>query len=372
MMRKLAGSVIAVAITLVSIGGGGDIDGQGRDQDQSQPALALPVPPASPSSPVLGALSQNIVAARDALDEPLVLLVGDEQMYTKLSDHVDVLPLGSPPPTAAELSAVAAARIVDEAVSHFNRDSYPHHLCAGEVLVPGIYGVSIDQDAARRAVETELLTRLTKNDARPVRLPAEVQAPPTHPALPGRYDSRTSVWLTFDDGPGAYTEQILDILAEHQVEATFYVTGENARRYPETIQRILDDGHQLGNHSLTHPFLPRLSRERIYRELQETQDIIYEITGYRPTSFRPPYGAVNATVCEVVAEMDMTLSLWTVDPEDWRRNHSASYIRTHVVNLSRPGSTVLLHVLSNRTVSALPGIITGLRARDLELSTATR
>ncbi len=105
--------------------------------------------------------------------------------------------------------------------------------------------------------------------------------------------------LTFDDGPGAYTEQVLNILKRYNVHATFYLVGRNIGGHESTLQRIHNEGHALGNHSYTHPDLTRLPRDRVLQEIASTQAAIQQASGINPTAFRPPYGAQNQTVREV-------------------------------------------------------------------------
>jgi peptidoglycan/xylan/chitin deacetylase (PgdA/CDA1 family) len=111
------------------------------------------------------------------------------------------------------------------------------------------------------------------------------------PALVRGPRERRRVALTFDDGPAPpFTGQILDVLRDYRVPATFFVCGQNAERHPELVRRIHAEGHTLGNHTYSHPFLYIQSRQRIAEEIDRTQEVIGRLTGYRPRLFRPPYG----------------------------------------------------------------------------------
>ena len=97
--------------------------------------------------------------------------------------------------------------------------------------------------------------------------------------------------LTFDDGPAErFTAQVLDILREQQVPATFFVCGENVEEHPDLLRRIVAEGHEIGNHTYSHLFVYFKSRRRIAEEIDRTQAIIEKVVGFRPSLFRPPYG----------------------------------------------------------------------------------
>jgi len=172
------------------------------------------------------------------------------------------------------------------------------------------------------------------------------------------------VRLTFDDGPvGVNTPRILKVLSNYRVKATFFVIGEQARRYPRLIKREYRQGHSVQNHTYTHPELITLGNARIRRELIATNQAIKAAGVPRPYRFRPPYGATNARVRSLGASLGLIQTLWSVDPHDWA-DPPASVICTRVVTNVRPGSIVLLHDGSGaNTVEALPCIIKRLRAR---------
>lgn len=237
--------------------------------------------------------------------------------------------------------------------------SAPASLAAAEKAAAA--AVAVQEALAESAAE--LQARLEREV---VLHPTLVPPPPrcAHDAAGFERDPAT-VRLTFDDGPGSLTEQILDVLADRCVHATFYVIGAQVEQHPQALRRILDEGHTLGNHSLTHPDLRRLSRDEVRHELARTQDLIEQASGYRPSAFRPPFGAVNGTVREVAAELGLSVDLWTVDPRDWSSRSSAQSVHDVVVGEARPGGTVLLHVQHQRTLDALPGIIDALRERGL-------
>ena len=189
--------------------------------------------------------------------------------------------------------------------------------------------------------------------------------------------SLQAVHLTFDDGPGRHTPAIVDILTQHDVRATFYLIGNRVVRYPDQARRIASQGHQIGNHSWSHPYLTSLDAAGITQEIQSTQEAIETATGLRPSLLRPPFGAVNADVEAAVAQSGLTMAMWTIDPQDWLEVREASDIvdcvlaQAQVQAQAQPGGVVLLHVNHQHTVDALPGIITGLRKLGLKLDSLT-
>jgi peptidoglycan-N-acetylglucosamine deacetylase len=170
------------------------------------------------------------------------------------------------------------------------------------------------------------------------------------------------VRLTFDDGPDrTATPDILDTLAAHEVTATFFVVGQMVVANPALVQRASQEGHTIGNHSWDHPDLTTLSQSQVRSELQDTTDVIEQVTGTTPTQWRPPYGATNPAVEAVAAGVGLTSTvLWTVDPRDWA-DPPATTVRDRVLQAVRPDSIVLLHDGTGaNTPEALPMILTGL------------
>ena len=177
------------------------------------------------------------------------------------------------------------------------------------------------------------------------------------------------VALTFDDGPSPYTAQVLDVLRRNHVRATFFLCGENAERYPELVRRIRAEGHQIGNHTYSHPYLYLMSEARIASEIDRTQDILQKITGARPTLFRPPFGVRWFSLWSLLRERGLTMVMWSDRGYDGQLD-SAGIAKTTLEQLA-PGAIILLHdgfethlpaeVDRAATVRALPAIISGVR-----------
>lgn len=172
------------------------------------------------------------------------------------------------------------------------------------------------------------------------------------------------VALTFDDGPSDSTPQILDMLAEAGVSATFYLNGAALDRYPEHGARIARAGHEIGNHTYTHRRMVFVSAGTVAREV-ETTDAAIARTGYRgPVTFRPPHGKKLWTLPHYLAEHRRTTVMWDVEPDSAGTPETDRIVEETATSV-RPGSIVLLHVMDDsRSASraAVPLIVGRLRA----------
>ena len=175
------------------------------------------------------------------------------------------------------------------------------------------------------------------------------------------------VALTFDDGPWpGTTEQVLDILAEHDIKATFFVVGNLVERYPDLVRRTVDEGHTIANHTYSHKILTRHNGETIRDEIVRGSKAIQDVTGITPRWFRPPGGAMNDKVVSEAARVNMELVMWDADPMDWRR-YGAQPMLNLLLKAIGPGSVVLLHDGGGdraQTVELLPQLIQELKDRD--------
>lgn len=277
-----------------------------------------------------------------------------------------------PQKTVAQISFDEAKlnAAVDEVVKKAVVAPQPRIMNGNQVVQQGKDGVRIEDSHAAARVLSALMQRQTGAASPDIAdIPLATVSPPVVQQAVNNPRTRTGtglVRLTFDDGPGAYTEQVLNILKRYNVHGTFYVIGRNVQRYPGTMQRIKNEGHTIGNHSFTHANLSHLSRSGVQQELANTQEAIRAACGVTPTAFRPPYGAQNQTVREVAASMGMSVDLWSVDTRDWAQPGS-SVITQRVLAGTGPGAVVLLHVLNQQTVNALPSIIEGVRAQGYTL-----
>ena len=168
--------------------------------------------------------------------------------------------------------------------------------------------------------------------------------------------------ITINAGDGDEdTRAILDVLDRYHVKATFFFVGSWVRRYPESLLNIAERGHELGNHSDTHPDMTKLSVQAMQTEIRALDQIIEEATGIRPTLFRTPSGAYNALVVQTARAMGHEAIQWDVDSLDWK-GYGAADIESRVLRGIKPGSIVLLHINGKGVVAALEAILARLTA----------
>ncbi len=157
------------------------------------------------------------------------------------------------------------------------------------------------------------------------------------------HNSEKKIALTFDDGPhNEYTPQILDILDEYGIKATFFVIGNNCKGNVEILKREISSGHEIGNHTYSHPHIAKIDTETLFGEIVKTEDILFGLDEKRPTLFRPPEGVYSKAVSEMLEKLDYIPVLWTVDTLDWK-SPSAKKISDTVINNVFSGAIILCH-----------------------------
>ncbi len=172
------------------------------------------------------------------------------------------------------------------------------------------------------------------------------------------YENRIA--LTFDDGPGgSTTEKLLDGLKERGVKATFFLIGENVEEYPELVKRISDEGHLIGNHTFSHIQLSTVNINKAKDEIVKTNEAICAVTGSTPLYIRPPYGSYSD---KLLAQINMTEVLWTIDPKDWDTDNVGNIVKC-VVNNAHCGDIILLHDIYDSSVVAALEIVDELKAK---------
>ncbi len=172
------------------------------------------------------------------------------------------------------------------------------------------------------------------------------------------------VAITFDDGPTPMTSAYLRALADNgQTRATFFLTGANAEQDPDSVRKVAEAGHAIGNHSYSHPFLDEAGEPEAFDELLGTNQIIESAVGVSPSLFRPPFGRTNAQIRADATELGMTEVLWTTDSFDYDNVTTDEIVRNALT--VRPGGIILLHEGYQTTLDALPAIVKGLTDRGL-------
>ncbi|MFB6367625.1 polysaccharide deacetylase family protein [Paenibacillus elgii] len=187
--------------------------------------------------------------------------------------------------------------------------------------------------------------------------------------------SKREVALTFDDAPDdRFTPRVLDILKSEGVKATFFLIGNRVEAHPEIVQRMINEGHVVGNHSYNHANLPKLSDVDFQNQVVKTDNIIRSISGYTPKFIRPPYGNIGETQIQWLASQHKTIVNWNVDSLDWK-GLNAEQVKTNVLAHVHPGSIILQHAAGGAgenltgSVQALPEIIKKLRHDGVKLVT---
>ncbi len=184
------------------------------------------------------------------------------------------------------------------------------------------------------------------------------------------------VALTFDDGPHPeYTDQILDILEQNGAKATFFIIGKNAEQYPDIVKKEFDAGHEIGNHTYSHPNMTGITIEEAIKEIEKTQDIIFEITGERPKLFRSPGGYYYDELVGAIEGIDCRAVLWSwrQDTRDWKKPSVESIVKTVMSNL-QDGDIILFHDYNTKgspTPEALKILLPALKEKGYSFVTVS-
>ena len=178
--------------------------------------------------------------------------------------------------------------------------------------------------------------------------------------------------MTFDDGPSAkLTPKLLDLLAAHHVKATFFLIGQNVAENPEIVAREAREGHEVANHSWSHPSLAKMSDDGVRGQLRKTEDAIRSAAGNHSTLLRPPYGSITSRQKKWInQEFGYKIVLWDVDPLDWRRPGS-NVVCNRIVKNTRAGSIVLAHDIHPGTIEAMPCVLNQLEAKGFKFVTVS-
>ncbi|MBR6675842.1 MAG: polysaccharide deacetylase family protein, partial [Clostridia bacterium] len=206
----------------------------------------------------------------------------------------------------------------------------------------------------------------------PVTQPPVTQPPVVGDTVPNREidPSKPMIALTFDDGPSAHTDRLLDIFAQYGAKGTFFVVGDLIDNRPSTVVRIVQEGHDIGGHGWSHKKLTTITEEEITDQIMLTRAKIYEVTGFDSHIMRPPYGSFNDTVKAVGALLGVSFIHWSVDPMDWKTKN-ADAVYNEIMRTAKDGAIVLCHDLHKSTVDAMELVIPQLIAEGYQLVTVS-
>ncbi len=191
----------------------------------------------------------------------------------------------------------------------------------------------------------------------------------------GKFDKEKNLYnptkpvvaLTFDDGPGAYTMELLEFLESNGAKATFFMLGSKVSKYPDEVKKMLEIGCELGNHSTNHLQLTKGSNGEVDSEIQKTHNAIKEITGQKASCIRPPYGSYNDKVKEIA---DKPLILWSLDTLDWEYR-DVEKIKNEIRKTIKDGDVVLMHDIYDTTVQAIKEMIVELQEEGYQFLTVS-
>lgn len=178
---------------------------------------------------------------------------------------------------------------------------------------------------------------------------------------------RPMVAVTYDDGPGPYTDSILSVLEKYNVRATFFAVGSNIAKRHTILKRAVSLGCEIGNHTWNHINLKKASLDEITQQITSTNDAIYNAIGAYPTLYRPTYGSYNESVLSAVP---MPAILWSIDTLDWKTRNAESTINC-IANQVRDGSIILMHDIHQATAVAAEGVIKHLLKQGYQLVTVS-
>lgn len=173
--------------------------------------------------------------------------------------------------------------------------------------------------------------------------------------------------ITLDGTWGAdYTEKLLDIFKKHDLKITFFFAGYWLEKYPDLVKKIAAAGHEIGNHTYTHPHCNSLSKEKLIKELEDTSNLIEKLIGKRPRFFRPPFGEYNDKVIRTAEELGYQVVQWSLDSLDWQEP-GVDYIIKRILNNVSAGDIILMHNNAPDTPEALKTLIPELKKRGYEI-----
>ena len=180
--------------------------------------------------------------------------------------------------------------------------------------------------------------------------------------------TKKQIAISFDAAWGNEdTGQLIDILAKHNIKTTFFVVGEWVDKYPESVKALSNAGHEIMNHSDSHPHMPQLSIEQMTEEINSCNDKIEKITNRRPTLFRAPFGEYDNSLIDTLSSMNMFCIQWSIDSRDWKEDYTTEKIVNGVVNNVKSGDIVLFHNAAKNTPEALPIILQKLISDGYEI-----
>lgn len=225
--------------------------------------------------------------------------------------------------------------------------------------------------AATTGVEEFSVSAAPQGDGGPADEPVPGVLPPVDDAVDCADPEVKCVALTYDDGPGGGTPELLDLLAEYDARATFFVTGLPVMEHPRTVRRAYAEGHEIANHTLNHPDLAGMGAGGVHADLDTVQALVYRETGYTMDLMRPPYGSTNDNVGSVTRDMGLAQVLWSIDTNDWK-DRDPSVVADRAIDGASDGAIILMHDIHPSTIAASHKIVRELDARGYRMVTVSQ
>lgn len=217
------------------------------------------------------------------------------------------------------------------------------------------YPFIFDQNQLKIYVNTEIITIPLNDLDLKINIKNENDIKKVNIDIPPKIINPDSkmIALTFDDGPSKYTEEILNILKKNDCNATFFVLGNKVSIYSDLLIESINNGNEIGNHSYNHKWMIKLNEKELENQINKTQDIIKEYTGYTPKLIRPTYGSLNDRI-KKISSLDIVL--WNVDTLDWKYKNPNKIVENATKKL-KDGNIILMHDTHKQTLEALPKIL---------------
>ena len=247
-------------------------------------------------------------------------------------------------------------------------------ICGSPWLLSGVLGPEMAAEPAEISAIFVAPTPIPTSEPMPTPTPEPTAEPTPTPEPtpdPNAVDpDKPMVALTFDDGPGAYTDWLLDVLEENDAKVTFFMCGSSISSYEDTVRRAVENGHEVASHTWSHPDLTSLSYGDISHEISDTRSKIYDVTGQDTKLMRPPYGNTDSRVIAVAEEEGVSMIKWSVDTMDWSvLNADAVY--EHIMSHASDGAIILCHDIHHTTIEAMERAIPALLDEGYQLVTIT-
>lgn len=226
---------------------------------------------------------------------------------------------------------------------------------------------SLDTDASKTEKTNSYAQIELQNSLNPLKPSEKKKAGPSNTVTMDKAPKGAKVALTFDDGPGIYTDRLLDALEKNNAKATFFMVGTNVSDFPDTVNRIEKLGCELGNHTYSHKDLTSLSSDEISDQVEDMNYGLNEFLGHGSSLVRPPYGSVNETV---QSSVNYPLILWSLDTLDWETLDTQATIKNVFENV-QDGDIILMHDIYESSVAAAEILIPELIKQGYELVTVS-